>query len=301
MRLGIIVNPLHARTHRAHHRLVTLLDAVHVRYRTVSTTATRTGARQAADLVEWGAKAVVVLGGDGTLRAAAPVLAEADVPVLIIPTGTGNVFSRAIGVHTVRAGLRLCEEFVHGAAGRAAVPVCTADCTDAEGVRRHEHFLSLSGIGGDAHAVAGHRRAWGLLGYARGAIGALFAPEHTVSIDGESLRVWAVMAAKTSRPAGPIPVFPGAEVTDEDIDFLAVVLGTDSPVARLRVWAGIGTACVRGCPEADPAMRYWTAPAATVTVDEPAPVHLDGDHLGEFTAIEVSTGELLLDVVTPPN
>lgn len=299
MRLGIIVNPLHARTHRAHHRLVTLLDRVHVRYRTVSTSAVRPGAEQARELADWGAEAVVVLGGDGTLRAAAPALAIADLPTLIIPTGTANVFSRALGVPTARAGLALCEEYLLGAAPTTGVPISLAEGIDAGGAHRHEHFLSLAGIGGDAHAVAGHRRDWGLLGYARGALGALFAPEMDARIDGEALRVWSVMGAKAARPAGPIPVFPGAEVTGEDLEFLAVVLAADSPVSRVGAWAGIGTACVRGHPERDEDMRYWTARSARISVAEPAPVHLDGDHLGEFSSLRMSTGDLLLDVVVP--
>ncbi len=170
MRIGIIVNPVHARTHRAHHRLVGLLTALDIRYRTTSTTPEAPGSRQAQDLVDWGAEAVVLLGGDGTLRSAAPILATAGSPVLVVPTGTANVFSRGFGLHTARSGLALCEDFLHGAAARAGVPVSVAEFLDASGTVRHEHFLSLAGIGGDARAVAAHDRAWGPLGYARGAL-----------------------------------------------------------------------------------------------------------------------------------
>ena len=299
MRVGIIVNPVHARTHRAHHRLAVLLTTLGIGYRSASTTQAAPGARQARELVDWGAEAVVLLGGDGTLRAAAPVLAAAGVPVLIVPTGTANVFSRGLGLHSPRAGLALCEDFLHGATTRAAVPVSVAELLDASGTVRHEHFLSLAGIGGDARAVAAHDRAWGLLGYARGAVQALFAPQLRARIDGEELEVWSVMAAKTQRPAGPIPVFPGAEAVSEDLEFLAVVLGPGTAVRRLGKWAGIGFACLRGHPERDPAMRYWTARRSRITVPQPAPVQLDGDHLGEAVAVDIDTGELLLDVIVP--
>lgn len=299
MRIGIIVNPVHARTHRAHHRLVGLLTALDIRYRTTSTTPEAPGSRQAQDLVDWGAEAVVLLGGDGTLRSAAPVLATAGVPVLVVPTGTANVFSRGFGLHTARSGLALCEDFLHGAVSQAGVPISAAEFLDASGAVRHEHFLSLAGIGGDARAVAAHDRAWGLLGYARGALLALFAPQLTARIDGEELEVWSVMAAKTRRPAGPVPVFPGAEAVSEDLEFLAVVLGPGAAARRLGEWVGIGAACLRGHPERDPAMRYWTARRSTITVSEPAPIELDGDHLGEAVAVEIDTGELMLDVIVP--
>lgn len=299
MRIGIIVNPVHARTHRAYHRLVGLLTTLDIRYRSASTTEAGTGARQAQDLVDWGAEAVVLLGGDGTLRAAAPVLAAAGIPVLVVPTGTANVFARGLGLHSPRAGLALCEDFLHGATARAGVPVSVAELLDASGTVRHEHFLSLAGIGGDARAVAAHDRAWGLLGYARGALVALFAPQLPARIDGEELEVWSVMAAKTRRPAGPVPVFPGAEADSEDLEFLAVVLGPGAAARRLEAWAGIGAACLRGHPERDPAMRYWTARRSRITVAEPAPVQLDGDHLGEAIGVEIDTGEFLLDVIVP--
>ncbi|MBE8146205.1 hypothetical protein IOD13_05130 [Brevibacterium casei] len=60
------------------------------------------------------------------------------------------------------------------------------------------------------------------------------------------------MAAKTRRPAGPVPVFPGAEAVSEDLEFLAVVLGPGAAARRLGEWVGIGAACLRGHPGTGP-------------------------------------------------
>ena len=76
--IGIIVNPTHAGTSRAYSTLIAGLCESRFHYRTMVTTAVRSGRWQAEQLVDWGADAVIILGGDGTLRSAAPVLAAAE-------------------------------------------------------------------------------------------------------------------------------------------------------------------------------------------------------------------------------
>jgi diacylglycerol kinase (ATP) len=48
--------------------------------------------------LEHGADAVAVVGGDGTVNLAAGVLAGSDVPLGVVPAGTGNDFADAIGL-----------------------------------------------------------------------------------------------------------------------------------------------------------------------------------------------------------
>ncbi|MGO1909968.1 MAG: diacylglycerol/lipid kinase family protein, partial [Brevibacterium linens] len=98
MKVGVLANPKHARTMRAYARLVEVLKRERITYRSATTTPQWPGTEQTSQLLDWGANLIVVLGGDGTLRASAPVLAAARVPVLIIPTGTANVLSKHIGI-----------------------------------------------------------------------------------------------------------------------------------------------------------------------------------------------------------
>src|SRR5699024_637477 len=88
---GISVNPKHAATRRAYTELSGARRDRAVADRTMRTTAVRDGRGQAEQLVDWGAEVIIVLGGDGTIRAAAPVLAEAGIPAALVPTGTANV------------------------------------------------------------------------------------------------------------------------------------------------------------------------------------------------------------------
>src|SRR5699024_2767602 len=88
---GLSANPKHVATRRAYTERSEALRDRAVAYRTMTTTAVRDGRWQAEQLVEWGAEVIVVLGGDGTIRAAAPVLAEAGIHAALVPTGTANV------------------------------------------------------------------------------------------------------------------------------------------------------------------------------------------------------------------
>ncbi|MBO0825220.1 MAG: acylglycerol kinase family protein, partial [Actinobacteria bacterium] len=64
------------------------------------TTGADSGVGQARAAVEAGAALVVAVGGDGTVRACAQVLAGGPVPLAIIPAGTANLTARALGVPT---------------------------------------------------------------------------------------------------------------------------------------------------------------------------------------------------------
>lgn len=56
------------------------------------------GARQTRLALEAGAQGIVCIGGDGTLSEVVGELAGKDIPLLIVPGGTGNDFARAFGL-----------------------------------------------------------------------------------------------------------------------------------------------------------------------------------------------------------
>lgn len=312
MKVGILVNPKHARTMRAYGHLIELLSRRRVPYRSATTTPHWPGAQQTTGLLDWGADLMVVLGGDGTLRACATTLAGKEVPVLIIPAGTANVLSRHIGIRSSAHALHLVKAYLSGQAGGIRdVPVNEADCLTADGSRR-EHFLSLAGIGGDARTIDGRTRLPGLLGrnilgYACGAAAALFAELFTVEITEANdpptadapTQVWSVMASKTARPAGPIPVFDRAEPTTGEFEFLAVALTSTTFGDRLGEWAQIARDCVHRRPASNPAMRYWAGTGASIRLDAPEPVQLDGDLIGDCRRLDLRTGTRSLTLLGP--
>jgi diacylglycerol kinase family enzyme len=74
------------------------------------------------------ADAVIAVGGDGTVRTVATALLDAgrDVPLGVVPWGTGNAFAYSLGVGTVEAALRAIRagsyRRVEAARGRGEYP-----------------------------------------------------------------------------------------------------------------------------------------------------------------------------------
>ncbi|UVI37558.1 diacylglycerol/lipid kinase family protein [Brevibacterium spongiae] len=312
--IGIIVNPKHVSTHRAYFALVTGLNSSGIDYRTMSTTPVRSGRWQAEQLLDWGAASIIILGGDGTIRAAAPILAEAGVLTFIVPTGTANVLSRHLGFSSARQAIDHCIETVQqlsssptalGQSQERLVPVNTAEVRDAAGQWSQQAFLSLAGVGGDARAVAHHHLAPGLLGYMLGAGRALFAADLSAVTEREDpprrepKRIWSLMASKAARPAGPVTVFPDADIAGREFSVLTVGPLPRRIAARLRAWRGIAAACLRGTPSDHRLMHYRRATSASIELTEPAPAQLDGDLIGDCLGLRVNAGEHRLRVSAP--
>ena len=93
-----------------------------------------------------GARAVVAVGGDGTVRSMAARLAGGDVPLAIVPTGTENLAARALGFRC--PARRLGGAVVEGRVRRIDLGEAWAD-------DRPPHvFVVMASVGLDADVVA---------------------------------------------------------------------------------------------------------------------------------------------------
>jgi diacylglycerol kinase (ATP) len=100
---------------------------------------------------------VVVVGGDGTVRHAAGILAGSAIPLAIVPAGTGNVLAASLGIR----GLRSARDAILGGAER------TIDLGLAEWGRPGQEradggglFLVAAGTGLDARIMAAAHEDW---------------------------------------------------------------------------------------------------------------------------------------------
>jgi diacylglycerol kinase (ATP) len=126
------------------------------------------------------ADAILLFGGDGTIHRHLSQLVKLKLPVLVVPTGSGNDFARALGLRTVRDSLAAWRlycteknnvraidlgmitplEAASGAATHAAASTPTDLARDsALGTR---YFCSIAGVGLDAEVArrANHLPRW---------------------------------------------------------------------------------------------------------------------------------------------
>jgi len=132
--------------------------------------------------------AIVAAGGDGTIRNAAGALIATDMPLGIIPVGTGNVLAHEIGL--VRTPPAIARMLLEG-------PIARVACAQANG----EPFLLMVGAGFDARVVAALdqrlKSRLGKVAYAGPLLGAIMRPIDTllVTVDGRHhVATWAVIA-----------------------------------------------------------------------------------------------------------
>ena len=94
------------------------------------------------------AKLIVVLGGDGTIHRFLTQLIRAKLPVLIVPSGSGNDFAGAVGIRSIQHAAELARNFIAGASRLTAIDVGLI--RDSEG--RETPFCCVAGVGVDAIA-----------------------------------------------------------------------------------------------------------------------------------------------------
>jgi len=238
--------------------------------------------------------AIVAAGGDGTIRHAAASLIGANLPLGIIPVGTGNVLAHEIGL--ARTPLAITRMLLEG-------PVATVACAEANG----EPFLLMVGAGFDARVVGALdlrlKSRVGKAAYAGPLLGAIIRPVDTLSVtlDGHRhVATWAVIA-NARHYGGRFVLAPRAGILKRGLEAIlfktrnrAVLLAQLMRLAAGRLEPG---AVHGGAIEMLPCAR------AIIRARRPVPVQIDGDAFGT-TPIEVDAGtrevRLILPTATPP-
>ncbi|MGW1155361.1 diacylglycerol kinase family protein [Streptomyces rubiginosohelvolus] len=141
-KLTVIVNP--TVTDEATQEQLRLVLAQHGYRDTpfVATTAEDTGGGQTAEALRAKAELIVVCGGDGTVRAVADALAGTGVPLVLVPSGTGNLLARHLHLP-----LRPAEALAAGLTGEPrALDLGRIEGDGFPAV----HFTAMAGAGLDA-------------------------------------------------------------------------------------------------------------------------------------------------------
>jgi YegS/Rv2252/BmrU family lipid kinase len=165
-----------------------------------------------------GCQGVIAVGGDGTAYEVACGLLNTDVPLGIIPAGTGNDFIKTVGIPS--KPLEALERIIHGAARPVDV-----------GRLNERMFLNVCGTGFDEQALeytlAAKKYARGIIPYLIGVLRAIFSykPVHVCfTVDGETQErdVLLCSIANGKFIGGGIPVCPEASADDGLLDVIIV-------------------------------------------------------------------------------
>lgn len=255
------------------------------------------GPRHAAALARLaareGCERLIVAGGDGTVSEVVDGLDPpiGDLPLGIVPLGTGNDFARSAALPLdPHAALEVC------LSGRPE----RVDVARVTGWKTHVLVnMAIGGFGGrvERYLTADRKRRWGALAYVWAAARELtHLPHHRVEIrldGGEELQVDAVtvVVANGSRAGGGLPVAPRARVDDGILD-LVVLLHASLP----RLLSGIVRA-FRGKHLESRGFVWRRARKISVSSAPEMWFNADGEHVGRRSAeFEVLPGALPLIV-----
>jgi diacylglycerol kinase (ATP) len=97
------------------------------------------------------ADAILIFGGDGTMHRHLPALVRLQLPVLIVPAGSGNDFARALNLRSASDSLRVWRDFEAGKIQAQAIDLGVV-VSSAVPDRTH-YFCCVAGCGLDSIAA----------------------------------------------------------------------------------------------------------------------------------------------------
>ena len=256
--------------------------------RWVSTTAEDPGPGQARQALADGAELVVVCGGDGTVRNVVTALAGSEVPLAVLPMGTGNLLARNLGIPLdIGAAAHVA---AHGHTRRIDLG------RDPSG----QYFAVMAGVGFDAALLAGVQpatKAW--LGWPAYVLSGLrqlrtLPGEFAVDVDGVEVshRALGVLVANVGELQGGLQLILDADPCDGRLD--VAVLAPDN----LRQWLHLARRVLTGRAPDEDVLRVRQGARVTIRSVRRLPLQYDGDVLphGDVLTAEVAAGALLVRV-----
>lgn len=279
------------------------------------TTVDDPGTGQAKQAVADGATVVMAAGGDGTIRCVAEGLGDGEVPIVLLPSGTGNLLAR-----NLRLSLNRLEESVRTAFTGVdrRIDLGYVDLERKDGGRDRHAFVVMAGLGIDAAMIANTdpvlKKRIGWIAYVGGIARALRG-ENSVRLrfqlddhQARSVRVNSVLIGNCGLLTGNILLLPEAAVDDGIFDIVALrpegllgwvqigwkVLWENGVLRRSEVGRKIlsMTKEVR-------TLRYLKGKEIVLRTEDPQQFQLDGDSMGEVVAVRARIREGGLAVRIP--
>lgn len=265
--------------------------------------------------LEVGVDAVLVAGGDGTVRAVSEAMSGSGVPLTIVPSGTGNLLARNLLLPLDDAETMIRATFDGDKVG---IDIGFAAIRRPTGETEEHAFVVMGGMGLDAAMIANTnptlKKSVGWVAYVDGAARSLAGAKPfriMYQIGGHRLhstRVHSVLFANCgSLPAG-LELIPEASVTDGAMD--VVIFQPKGLFGWIFVWrrvawdnsflrkfrAGRRVLALR---TKDNAVRYAKGAEVEVGATEAQFIQLDGDEFGEAVNVRARVVPSGLDIAVP--
>jgi diacylglycerol kinase (ATP) len=240
--------------------------------------------------------AALIFGGDGTVHRHLPQLHQQRTPVLVVPTGSGNDFAKALGIRSLEMALAAWKKF----------------CTNGDNVReidlgviraggREILFCCVTGVGMDAEANARANRMPPWLksrgGYVVAALQSLIAfkpAEMTTTAGGREIRrpAFFIAVGNALSYGGGMKVTPQATLDDGQLDICLV-----NQMNKLKLLCWVPTIFF-GAHLRLKQVEYFQANQIRIDTDRQLDVYADGEFACR-TPVEIRIIPKALKVIIP--
>ncbi|WP_237225200.1 diacylglycerol/lipid kinase family protein [Rothia nasisuis] len=249
--------------------------------------------------LEEGAQIVLAVGGDGTVRAVASALEGTDVPLGVVPLGTGNLLARNLDMDV--SDLHACINMaLHGE--RRAIDMIRMEMQGEQGLDP-VNFVVMGGAGFDAQIMTDTKEDLkariGWLAYVEASTRHMFTRRRSAIItvdEGAPIhrKIRAVLVANTGKIQGGVNLASTAELSDGQLE--VIVLTPRNLGSWLRLTAQF---IIRPARPRYPVVEHFVGKDVHVRFPGARlPVEVDGDVLGEVTDFyaQVRPGAVLVNV-----
>jgi len=273
------------------------------------------GGGQTREAIAAGADVVMAAGGDGTIRAVAEQLRGTGIPIGLLPSGTGNLLARNLGL----ALDNLAESVSNAFTGKdRKIDLGVVEARRADGTTVSNVFLVMAGLGLDADMLANTnpklKARVGWLAYVDAIFRSLKGSNRLrirYQLDGQSTRTLnahTVLIGNCGSLPANILLLPEAAVDDGIFDIVA--LRPDGLIGWVQIWVKIvwengvlrrsqvGRKLMSLTKEVR-TLRYLKGKQLVMRLEQPQQYELDGDPFGEAVALKATVDHLALAVRIP--
>lgn len=259
--------------------------------------------------------AILILGGDGTVHRHLAQLRHLQLPVLVVPCGSGNDFARAVKLRRVCDSVAAWRRFCSGQNNVRQIDLGVISHPSIENADRGaststgepRYFCCVGGVGLDVEIArrANQLPRWirGHGGYPLSLLPALwsFKPP-VVRLQASSPDPVGALVARHDGPAivaafanaaaygGGIKIAPDARLDDGKLDIC--VVASMAKARLLRLFPSVYSGSHLHIPE----VKYFQAERIRLETERPLDVYADGEYVCQ-TPVEVSVEKAALKVI----